>query len=84
MLILPCPRVEDREECGKKALKAYKKSFRIYKGMAEELEEAGDPAAKEMRSLAEKCHRSLESCKSILKASRKSGTANPSIGWSEK
>jgi hypothetical protein len=52
--------------------------------MAEELEEANDPAADETRDLAEKCHRSLESCKSILKAGRKSGTANPEIGRSER
>ena len=64
--------VEDKEECGKKALKAYKKAFKIYQGMAEQLEEAGDPAASETRHLAEKCHRSLESCKGILKANRKS------------
>jgi tetratricopeptide (TPR) repeat protein len=76
--------VEDKAECGKKALKAYKKAFKIYKGMAEELEEANDPAADETRDLAEKCHRSLESCKSILKAGRKSGTANPEIGRSER
>ena len=63
--------VEDREECGKKALKAYKKAFKIYKGMAAKLEEADDPAANELRGLAEKCHRSLESCKAVLKAGRK-------------
>jgi tetratricopeptide (TPR) repeat protein len=68
--------VEDKEECGKKALKDYKKAFKIYQEMAGQLEEAGDPAATETRHLAEKCHRSLESCKSILKANRKSRSAN--------
>ena len=67
--------VEDKEECCKKALKAYKKAFKIYQARSEELEREGDPGAHEMRSQAEKCHRSMQSCKAIFKAGRKAGAA---------
>ncbi|MCK9442631.1 MAG: hypothetical protein M0Q13_14575, partial [Methanothrix sp.] len=70
--------VTDKEECSKKALKAYKKAFRIYQTRSEELESVGDPGAREMRDMAEKCHRSMQSCKAIFKAGRKAGAAAPS------
>ncbi|MBN1235853.1 MAG: tetratricopeptide repeat protein, partial [Methanotrichaceae archaeon] len=69
--------VEDKEECSKKALKAYKKAFKIYQTRSEELERQSDPGAHEMESLAEKCHRSMQSCKAIFKAGRKAGAAAP-------
>jgi len=69
---------KDREGCSKKALKAYKKAFRIYQARSEELERESDPAAREMRAQAEKCHRSMQSCKAIFKAGRKAGAAAPS------
>ena len=69
--------VEDKEECYKKALKAYKKAFKIYQTKSEELERQGDPGAHEMREQAEKCHRSMQSCKATFKAGRKAGTAAP-------
>ena len=70
--------VKDREECSKKALKAYKKASKLYQTSAEELERVGDPAAREMRAQAEKCHRSMQSCKAVFKAGRKAGSAAPS------
>jgi tetratricopeptide (TPR) repeat protein len=69
--------VRDKEECSKKALKAYKKAFKIYRARSEELESEGDPGAHEMREKAEKCHRSMQSCKAIFKAGRKAGAAAP-------
>ena len=69
--------VLDKEECSKKALKAYKKAFKIYRTRSEELEREGDPGAHEMREKAEKCHRSMQSCKAIFKAGRKAGAAAP-------
>jgi hypothetical protein len=70
--------VADREECSKKALKAYKKAFKIYQTRSEELERLGDAGAREMRDMAEKCHRSMQSCKAIFKTGRKAGAAAPS------
>jgi hypothetical protein len=70
--------VLDKEECSKKALKAYKKAFKIYRARSEELERAGHPGAHEMREQAEKCHRSMQSCKAIFKVGRKAGAAAPS------
>jgi tetratricopeptide (TPR) repeat protein len=67
--------VVDREECCKKAFKAYKKAFKIYLARSRELEREGDPGAHEMRSRAEKCSRSMHSCKAIFKAGRKAGAA---------
>ncbi|MCX6673749.1 MAG: hypothetical protein NTY37_08230, partial [Methanothrix sp.] len=67
--------VEDKEECCKKALKFYKKANKLYQTRSEELERVGDPGAHEMRDRAEKCHRSMHSCKAIFKAGRKAGTA---------
>ncbi|MDQ1262043.1 MAG: hypothetical protein QG575_1224, partial [Euryarchaeota archaeon] len=67
--------VLDKEECSKKALKAYEKAFKIYRARAEELERKGDPGASEMRENAEKCHRSMQSCKAVFKAGRKAGAA---------
>jgi tetratricopeptide (TPR) repeat protein len=68
--------VDDKEECCKKALKIYKKAFKIYSGTATELEEKGDPTVVETRDLAEKCHRSMEACKRILKVIKKSKKAS--------
>ena len=65
--------VEDKEECSKKALKFYKKAYKLYRASSEELEREGDPGAHEMREQAEKCHRSMQSCKAIFKAGRKAG-----------
>jgi tetratricopeptide (TPR) repeat protein len=69
--------VLDKEECSKKALKAYKKAFKIYRARSEELEREGHPGAHEMREKAEKCHRSMQSCKAIFKVGRKAGAAAP-------
>jgi tetratricopeptide (TPR) repeat protein len=66
---------EDREGCCKKALKAYKKAFKIFSKAAIQKEGEGDPTAATVRESAEKCRRSLDSCKRLLKASRKSKTS---------
>jgi hypothetical protein len=68
---------EDKEACCKKALKIYMKANKIYQIRSNELEQQGDPGAHEMRDMAEKCHRSMQSCKAILKAARKHGEALP-------
>ena len=68
---------EDKEACCKKALKIYMKANKIYQIRSKELERQGDPGAHEMRDLSEKCHRSMQSCKAILKAARKHGEALP-------
>jgi tetratricopeptide (TPR) repeat protein len=64
-------RVQDKEESCKTALKAYKKAFKIYCKISTRMEDEGDPDAAEVRSLAEKCHRSMEACKGILKAAKR-------------
>jgi tetratricopeptide (TPR) repeat protein len=63
--------VEDREEWVKRGLRAYKKASRIFEGVAQELEAERDPEAAEMRNDVQRCRRSMQSCKGILKASRK-------------
>ncbi|MEI8004205.1 MAG: hypothetical protein WCG94_07690, partial [Methanothrix sp.] len=67
--------VEDKEGYRKKALKAYKKANKLYMARSEKLEREGNPGAHEMRTQAEKCHRSMQSCKAIIKAERKAGAA---------
>lgn len=67
--------VDDREECSRKALSAYKRACRIFQKMEEQLERQGDPAAHEMREQADKCHRSMQSCKAIFRAGRRAEAA---------
>jgi tetratricopeptide (TPR) repeat protein len=65
--------VSNKEECSKKALKAYEKASKIYRTQAEKLEQAGDASFEEMQEKAERCLLSMQSCKALLKAVRKSG-----------
>jgi tetratricopeptide (TPR) repeat protein len=67
---------EDREECSKKALKAYKKACKIYAEMEKKLEDEGDPMAAEIREKSEECNISLQSCKKLLKAAKRSAKAS--------
>jgi tetratricopeptide (TPR) repeat protein len=80
--------VQDREECSKEALIAYKKALKIYKTLAEELERNSEPGVQEMHEKAERCHLSMQSCKAVLKAGRKSearaGAASVHIKKNEK
>jgi len=62
---------DDKEACCKMALKIYKKALKIYSGSASELEERGDPRAMKMQDLAENCHRSMASCRRVLKIAKK-------------
>lgn len=75
--------VDDKEECCKKALKIYKKAFKIYSGTASEREERGDPTAVGARDLAEECHRSMDACKRILKVAKRSRKASQPTGQAE-
>ena len=72
--------VEDREKWGRKALRAYKKASRIFEALSLELEAENDPESAEMRKCAERCRRSMESCKGILKASRRTGSRASTAG----
>lgn len=63
--------VQDREDCSNKALKACKKATKIYQALAEELARNGNPAAREMEEKAERCQLSMQSCKAVLRAGRK-------------
>lgn len=67
--------VADSEECSRKALSAYKQAYRIYRKLEEQLEGQGEPTAHEMREQAEKCHRSMQSCKAVFKAGRRAKAA---------
>jgi tetratricopeptide (TPR) repeat protein len=69
--------VSEREECCKKALKAYRKAHKIYETHELELERLGDPGARDMREMADRCHRSMQSCKAMFKAGRKAGADHP-------
>jgi tetratricopeptide (TPR) repeat protein len=68
---------EGQIEFAMKAMKNYKKASRIYSGIVRDLEAEGDPGAAGVRELAEGCLRSMESCRRILKASRKAGRSVP-------
>jgi tetratricopeptide (TPR) repeat protein len=67
--------VGEREECFKKALKAYRKAHKIYKDAEMDLLSLKDPKAREMRENAERCNRSMQSCKAMFKAGRKAEAA---------
>ncbi len=67
---------ESKEESCRKALKAYKTASKIYISKAQEREKAGERAeASLLQEQAEKCHLSMQSCKAIIKAGRKSKDA---------
>jgi tetratricopeptide (TPR) repeat protein len=70
--------VEDMEENGKKALKTYKKAFNIFSKEASQREKEGDPTMTSVRDMAEKCHSSMDSCKRILKISKRTKKDLPS------
>jgi tetratricopeptide (TPR) repeat protein len=55
----------------KKALRCYKKALRIYQEREKEMAEMGDPGANEAREMAERCQRSLQSCRAMMRAKRK-------------
>jgi tetratricopeptide (TPR) repeat protein len=67
---------EEREEEAwlKKALKCYKKALKIYQQREREMAGIGDPAAHEAGERAERCQRSLQSCRAMIKARRKQKT----------
>jgi len=58
----------------KKALKCYKKALPIYREKEKQLAGMGDPAAHEAGERAERCQRSLQSCRAMIKARRKQKT----------
>jgi len=72
--------VENRAEWVRKALRTYKMASRIFEGLALEREREKDPEFAEMQSNAEKCRRSMQSCKGILKASRKRKSEDQPLG----
>ena len=55
----------------KKALKCYKKALPVYQQREREMAGLGDPAAHEAGEMAERCRRSLQSCRAMIKARRK-------------
>jgi tetratricopeptide (TPR) repeat protein len=72
-LLLSQEELEGREVEGwqKKALRCYKKALRIYQEREKEMAEMGDPGAHEAREMAERCQRSLQSCRAMMRAKRK-------------
>jgi len=61
---------QEGEEWLKKALKSYKKALRIYQ--AEEKKAEGDElAVHEARELGERCRRSLQSCRAMMRAKKR-------------
>ena len=61
----------------KKALKCYKKALKIYQQREREMAGIGDPAAHEAGERAERCQRSLQSCRAMIKARRKQKAEQP-------
>lgn len=67
--------VEDKEESCRKAIKVYKKAFKAYSDLAGQLAAEGDPRALEVRDGADRCHRSMEACKRVIKTCKRSQRA---------